>query len=254
MFHCQEILCGVCRQNSKLKDKNNQKQVRSQTNQFNTKQHGDFLLGIEYVTVPCKRSASTQWTVLSALFLPMSYDAMKDVFYNKALCCLQVIRLQLLAWDSITMLAACKHHGWWTYCSVLMDPQNQTMNHHEHWAVILVHARRLSGQPGHIPHRHPPTADSPGPPGESQKIHLGCLCMETAGSWSLLWFRKGLWDNLAIWYHTRPAQDWVQRQIACFCVRIAEFEAESGPHSDEFYPEEGVPTGGVLADMFSMED
>ena len=28
---------------------------------------------------------------------------------------------------------------------------------------------------------------------------------------------------------------------------IAEFESESGPHSDEFYPEEGVPTGGVLA-------
>ena len=56
---------------------------------------------------------------------------------------------------------------------------------------------------------------------ESQKVHPKCLCPEAAGSWSLLWFRKGLWDYLAIWYRTRPAQDWAQRQIAYFRIRIS---------------------------------
>ena len=58
------------------------------------------------------------------------------------------------------------------------------------------------------------------PPGEPWKISLGCLCTEAAGSLSLLWLGKGLWNNLAIWHHSRPSQDWSQRQTACFCVRI----------------------------------
>ena len=47
----------------------------------------------------------------------------------------------------------------------------------------------------------------------------GCLCTEAAGSWPLLWLGKGLWNNLAIWHHSRPSQDWPQRQSAYFCVR-----------------------------------
>ena len=51
--------------------------------------------------------------------------------------------------------------------------------------------------------------------------NLGCLCMETAGSGSLLWLGESLWDNLALWYYPVPSQDWYQRQIACFCIRIS---------------------------------
>ena len=88
VFHLQEILCHVCRGNSNLKGKI----IRSKLDirQINSTQSmleksGDFVFGIEYITVPCTRSASTRWTFLSALFLPMSYDAMREVFYSNAL-------------------------------------------------------------------------------------------------------------------------------------------------------------------------
>ena len=45
---------------------------------------------------------------------------------------------------------------------------------------------------------------------------------EATGSWSLLWLGESLWDNLGIWHHPRPSQDWPQRQTACFCVRISQ--------------------------------
>ena len=65
----------------------------------------------------------------------------------------------------------------------------------------------------------------------------------------LLWLGKSLWDNLAIWHHRRPSHDWPQRQTACFCVRISQGPgnpSQNWDNTDEFYPEEGVPTGGVL--------
>ena len=65
---------------------------------------------------------------------------------------------------------------------------------------------------------------------------------------------RSLWDNLALWQHPRPSQDWPQRQTACFCVRISQDQriwVRIGTTlSDEFYPEEGVPTGGILAVTF----
>ena len=51
------------------------------------------------------------------------------------------------------------------------------------------------------------------------KISPGCLCSEATGSWYLLWLGESLWDNLAIWHHPRPSQDWHQRQTACFCFK-----------------------------------
>ena len=53
-----------------------------------------------------------------------------------------------------------------------------------------------------------------------------------------------------IWHHPRPSQDWTQRQTACFCEWVPQGPPNSSPHwdyTDEFYPGEGVPTGGVLA-------
>ena len=73
-----------------------------------------------------------------------------------------------------------------------------------------------------------------GTPGESRKVRRGCLCAEAASSRRLLWFRKGLWDNPARWYHTWPAQDWAEADCLFSCQNIsgiAEFESESGPHS-----------------------
>ena len=49
----------------------------------------------------------------------------------------------------------------------------------------------------------------------------GCLCTETTGGWSLLRPGEGLWNNLAVWYHQRPAQDRPQRPIACLCSRVS---------------------------------
>ena len=71
-----------------------------------------------------------------------------------------------------------------------------------------------------------------GPPGESRKVRPRCLCTETTGSWSFRWSRKGLWDNLAIWYRTWPAQDWAQRQIACFRVGISQGSPNSSQNRD----------------------
>ena len=66
---------------------------------------------------------------------------------------------------------------------------------------------------------------------------------------SLTWKRP--MKQPAIWHHSRPSQDWPQRQTACF---VSEYLRDRRIrvkivtiHSDEFYPKEGVPTGGVLA-------
>ena len=60
-----------------------------------------------------------------------------------------------------------------------------------------------------------------------------------------------IWDNLAIWYHTQPAQDWAHGHIVCFRVRISQGSPNSSQNRNHtpwrFYPDEGVPTGGVLA-------
>ena len=45
---------------------------------------------------------------------------------------------------------------------------------------------------------------------------------ETGGSRSLLRLGKDIWNNLAIWHHSRPSQDWPQRQTACVCVGISQ--------------------------------
>ena len=45
---------------------------------------------------------------------------------------------------------------------------------------------------------------------------------ETADCWPLLRLGKDLWNNLAIWHHSRPSQDWSQRPTACVCVRISQ--------------------------------
>ena len=71
-----------------------------------------------------------------------------------------------------------------------------------------------------------------GPLGASRKVRSGCFCTEAAGSWFLLWLRKGLWNNLTIPYHTRSAQDWAQRQIACFRVRISQGSSNSSQNRD----------------------
>ena len=78
--------------------------------------------------------------------------------------------------------------------------------------------------------KHRSTTDQP--PGEPWKISLGCLCSEATGSWSLLWLGESLWDNLAIWHHPRPSQDWPQRQTACFCVRISKRPANPSQNWD----------------------
>ena len=60
----------------------------------------------------------------------------------------------------------------------------------------------------------------------------GCFCPEAAGGWSLLWLGESLWDNLTIWYHPRPLQDWPQRQTAYFCVRISQGPANPSQNWD----------------------
>ena len=60
----------------------------------------------------------------------------------------------------------------------------------------------------------------------------GRICPKAAGSWSLLWLGQSIWDNLAIWYHPRPSQDWPQRQTACFCVRISQGPANPSQNWD----------------------
>ena len=70
------------------------------------------------------------------------------------------------------------------------------------------------------------------PPGGSWKISPGCLCTEAAGSWPFLWLGKSLWNNLAIWHHSKPSQDWPQRQTACFCVGISQGPANPSQNWD----------------------
>ena len=42
------------------------------------------------------------------------------------------------------------------------------------------------------------------PPSKSQKVRPWRFCTEATSGRSLLWFAKGLWDHLAIWYHPGP--------------------------------------------------
>ena len=62
---------------------------------------------------------------------------------------------------------------------------------------------------------------STGPPSESREIWLECLCTESTGGWSLLRPGEGLWNNLPVWYHQRPAQDGPQRPSVCLCSRVS---------------------------------
>ena len=50
---------------------------------------------------------------------------------------------------------------------------------------------------------------------------LSGVCTKAAGSRSLLWLGEGLRDNLAVWYHPRPSQDWPQRQTSAkSCISL----------------------------------
>ena len=95
------------------------------------------------------------------------------------------------------------------------------------------------------------TSQHNGPPGESWKVRPKCLCTETAGNWSLRWFKKAYETT---WQHG------IVRDLHRIGLRgrlpvfVSEYLRDRRIRviigttlSDEFYPEEGVPTGGVMA-------
>ena len=73
----------------------------------------------------------------------------------------------------------------------------------------------------------------------------GCLCTETTGSWSLIW-SGDMVSSVASTGLVSEA-DWLPVFVSEY-LRDPRIRVRIGTtRSDEFYTEEGVPTGGVLA-------
>ena len=86
------------------------------------------------------------------------------------------------------------------------------------------------------------------PHSKSWKVRLWCLCMVAVSGRSLLWFRKGLWQH---WVSKGFICDlhriWLRGRLLVFLSEYLRDRRIGNTLSDEFYSEEGVPTGGVLA-------
>ena len=78
-----------------------------------------------------------------------------------------------------------------------------------------------------------------------------CLCTESAGSWSLLWLGKRLMkqpDNMTSFVTFTGLASGADCLSLCRNISgTPKSDSKLAPYSDEFYPEEGVPTGDVLA-------